>query len=174
MDSLWPLELVRYVADKMVLPKMDRGFGSNVGERFPDVFQINVPRALLSRIEVLGLPQGVLPGDGRGVCAGHHFCLAMVFASTPRLAATGITQADVCKIFKDAGVVIEESSLTNISEFKQGASVRTSTKVKFSTPEQAKEVRYGGSTAALLSSLSLSSSSSSSSSSITALMCKRG
>lgn len=58
MDALWPLELVRYAADKMIMPGMDRGFGKSVGDRFPDVFNIDVPSIFYSRMEILGLPTG--------------------------------------------------------------------------------------------------------------------
>lgn len=59
MDSLWPLELVRYAADKMLEPGADRGYGPSVGHRFPSAFIIEAPKIFRRRIEIIGVPDGM-------------------------------------------------------------------------------------------------------------------
>jgi hypothetical protein len=153
MDALWPLELVRYAADKMIMPGMDRGFGKSVGERFPDVFNIDVPSIFYSRMEVLGLPTGdarlyfarcspapfVQPFSGRVSLA----CISLrLFLHRFQFQFdVGMTVEDVVDTFKSHGVALEEKNVTRMSEFRRESDIRTSTKLVFGTPEQAREVR---------------------------------
>lgn len=157
MDALWPLELVRYAADKMIMPGMDRGFGKSVGERFPDVFNIDVPSIFYSRLEILGLPTGdslrarlclmhicTFCATLSCRCVSHTrmHCCSLIFMSSPT--DVGMTLEDVVSTFKSHGVVLEEKNVTRMSEFRRDADIRTSTKLVFGTPEQAREVRCMG------------------------------
>lgn len=55
-----------------------------------------------------------------------------------------MTLEDVVSTFKSHGVVLGEKNVTRMSEFRRDSEIKTSTKLVFGTPEQAREVRCMG------------------------------